>query len=75
MAAARGGRRRVPGAAQPVRTGLQQFPLWRMRAAEHAPRGRFYLLERRQRLAEIVERGAVVLAERHRVKPIILSVV
>ena len=38
-----------------------------MRAAEHAPRDRFYLLERRHGLAEIVERGTVVSVERHRV--------
>ena len=31
-----------------------------MRAAEHAPRGPFRLLECRHGLAEIVERGAVV---------------
>ena len=31
----------------------------RMRAAEDAPRDRFYLLERRHCLAEIVERGAI----------------
>ena len=31
-----------------------------MRAAEHAPRGPFYLLQRRYRLAEIVERGVGV---------------
>ena len=36
----------------------------RVRAAEHAPRGRFQVLEQRHGLAEIVERGAVVLAER-----------
>jgi len=33
----------------------------RVRAAEHAPRGPFYFLERRHGLAEIVERGAIVL--------------
>ena len=38
----------------------------RMRAAEHAPRGPFYILERRHGLAEIVERGIVVLVERPR---------
>ena len=36
----------------------------RVRAAEHAPRGPFQLLERRHCLAEIVERGAGVPAER-----------
>ena len=38
-----------------------------MRAPEHAPRGTFNLHERRHGLAEIVERGAVVMVERHRV--------
>ena len=38
----------------------------RVCAAEHAPRGRFYLLERRHALAKIVERGIVVLVERDR---------
>ena len=32
-----------------------------MRAAEHAPRGPFHVLERRHGLAEIGERGAFVL--------------
>jgi len=32
-----------------------------MRAPEHAPRGTFNLHERRHGLAEIVERGAVVM--------------
>ena len=41
----------------------------RMRATEHAPRGPFYLLERRHGLAEIVERGGGVLVERLRVNP------
>ena len=36
-----------------------------MRAPEHAPRGTFNLHERRHGLAEIVERGAVVMVERH----------
>jgi len=39
----------------------------RVRTAEHAPRDRFYLLERRHGLVEIVERGARVLVERRRV--------
>ena len=39
----------------------------RVRTAEHAPRDRFYLLERRHGLAEIVERGVVVKKERRRV--------
>ena len=37
----------------------------RMRAAEHALRGPFNLLERRHGLAEIVERGAGVSATGH----------
>ena len=40
----------------------------RMRAPEHASRGPFRLLERRHGLAEIVERGGGVAAERLRVK-------
>ena len=40
-----------------------------MRAAEHPPRDPFRVLERRHGLVEIVERGAVVIAERHRVNP------
>ena len=39
----------------------------RVRAAEHAPRGPFRVLERHHGLAEIVERGAVVVVERQRV--------
>ena len=35
----------------------------RVRATEHAPRGPFYLLERRHGLAEIIERRARVLEE------------
>ena len=42
----------------------------RMRAAEHAPRGPFRVLERRHCLAEIVERRVGVLVERLRVTPI-----
>ena len=41
----------------------------RMRATEHAPRDPFYVFEHRHGLAEIVERGAGVLAERPRVSP------
>ena len=40
-----------------------------MRAAEHAPRGPFQLLERRHGLAEIFERGAVVPVQRLPVGP------
>ena len=39
----------------------------RVRAAEHAPRGRFDLLESRHGLAEISERGVVVPEERRAV--------
>ena len=35
-----------------------------MRATEHAPRGRFDLHERRHGLAEIVERGIIVVVKR-----------
>ena len=38
-----------------------------MRATEHAPRGPFHVPQRRHGLAEIVERGGGVLAERLRV--------
>jgi hypothetical protein len=38
-----------------------------MRATEHAPRCPYHLLERRQGLAEIVERGTVVFVECQRV--------
>ena len=41
----------------------------RVRAAEHAPRRRCQVLERRYALAEILERRAVVFAERQRVIP------
>ena len=40
-----------------------------MRAAEHASRGPFQLLERRHGLSEIVERGAGASIERDRVFP------
>ena len=40
-----------------------------MRAAEYAPRGPLYLLERRHSPAEIVERGTAVFVEHHRVAP------
>ena len=36
-----------------------------MRATEHASRGPFRFLERRHGFAEIVERGALVVVERH----------
>ena len=41
----------------------------RMRAAEHAPRGPFRVLERRHGLAEVVERGGGVIVEHLPVKP------
>ena len=41
----------------------------RIRAAEHAPRDPFYLLERRHGLVEIVKRGAGVSVEGLCVKP------
>ncbi len=65
-------RRRLAGAEHDSRAsrGLQRVlnvHCDRMRAAEHAPRGPFRVLERRYGLAEIVERGAGVLAERYSV--------
>ena len=42
-------------------------PCDRIRATKHTPRNTFSVLERRHGLLEIVERGAVVFAERHRV--------
>ena len=41
----------------------------RVRAAEHASRGPFRVLERRHGLVEIVERGGGVVVERLRVNP------
>jgi len=41
----------------------------RVRATEHAPRGPFYVLERRHGLAVLVERGVGVQVERQRVNP------
>ena len=41
----------------------------RVLAAEHAPHGSLGLLERRHGLAEVVERGGLVLVERPRVIP------
>ena len=43
-----------------------QGPLKRVRAAEHAPRGPFRVLERRHGLAEIVERGGRVVSVERR---------
>ena len=44
-------------------------PCERVRAAEHAPRDPLRVLERRHGLAEIVEGGAGVIVERHRMNP------
>jgi len=49
---------------------LNPHCVW-VRAAKHAPRNLIRVLERRHGLAEIVERGAVVLVERHRVESIL----
>ena len=63
-------RRRLAGAERGLRgsQGLVNHSCFRVRAAENAPRGRSDLLERRHGIAEIVERGAGVIAERRRVK-------
>ena len=65
----RGLRRRLAGAERDscVSQLILDPRCGRVRATEHAPRGPSYLLERRHAFAEIVERGAGVLAERHRV--------
>ena len=62
---------RLAGAEQELRVSQRPLnpPYERMRATEHAPRGRFYLLERIYGLAEIVGRGAGVVVERQRVIP------
>ena len=44
----------------------------RVRAAEHAPRGPFRVLERRRGLAEIVERSGGVLVDRLSCRPVFL---
>ena len=58
-------RRRFAGAERDSRVSQHALRIQyeRMRAAEHAPRGPFRLLERRHGLAEIVERGAGGLRE------------
>ena len=64
-------RRRFAGAETSLRfsqVALNTFSD-RVRAAEHAPRDGFYLLERSNGLALIVERGVGVIVEHHRVKP------
>ena len=62
---------RLAGAEQELRVSQRPLnpPYERMCATEHAPRGRFYLLERIYGLAEIVGRGAGVVVERQRVIP------
>ena len=57
--------RRLAGAERLLREsqGILNRFCGRMRAAEHAPRGRFDILESRHGLAEIVERGAAVLED------------
>ena len=54
------------GCSRPFQMGLKCRGE-RVRATEHAPRCPFYFLECRHRLAEIVERGGGVPAERLRV--------
>ena len=49
--------------------GITDGPLYeRVLATEHTPSGPFCLLERGHGLAEIVERGAAIAAERRRVR-------
>ena len=57
-------RRRLAGAETSLRDlqGTLNPRCDRVRAAKHASRDRFYLLERRHGLAEIVERGTVLVA-------------
>ena len=47
-----------------VSQGCPNIHCGRVRATEHASRGSFRVLERLHGLADIVERGAVVLVER-----------
>ena len=63
--------RRFAGAERGSRVsqGLLHRHHDRVRPPKHAPRGPFGFLERRHGLAEIVERGAVVVVERPRVTP------
>ena len=58
-------RRRLAGAERGSRVSQVALKNWymRVRATEHAPRGRFYLLKHCRGLAEIVERGSGVRAE------------
>ena len=64
-------RRRFAGAERGSRVlqGGLNPSFGRVRATEHAPGGLFRALERRHGLVEIVERGAVVFEESHRVNP------
>ena len=59
-------RRRLAGAERGscISQGPLDLTCGRVRAAEHAPRGRFNLLERIYGLAKIVERGGRVRVER-----------
>ena len=61
-----------PAGVESVSRGLQfllKSHCVRVRVTEHAPRGLFRILERIHGLAEIIERGAVVLVERIRIIP------
>ena len=53
-------------AATRLLQGNANFRHERMRAAHHAPRGPFRIFERRQGLADVVERGGVRVGERPR---------
>ena len=64
-------RRRLAGAERGSRysqTMILKIKSERVCATEHAPRNSFNLLERRHGLAELVERGGVVLVQRLRVR-------
>ena len=59
-------RRRLAGGSRVSQISLN-LNCERVRATEHAPRNPCRLLEHRHGLAEIVERGTIVVAERRRV--------
>ena len=63
--------RRLAGAERGSRVSQVVFnpPCGWVRASKHAPRNPTRVLERRHGLAEIVERGTVVLVERRRANP------
>ena len=64
-------RRRFAGAEHRLRVSQSLLNVqcdW-VRGAQHTPRGPIQFLERRHTLAEIVERGAFVIAECIRVSP------